>query len=153
MRAHNQHSETRRPSDRDRIVTTGPSRSSPPVQKCCAEMMSVSVAGIPKNRCRTTIPERRVETRAELPFIGDQVGLFRAQTGRPTRAPPAGCGGDRAGFPAVGGIGNNLSWLGEDPKWPCDRGDLSFPVRFEHIPRQWGGGGAAPFYHPPRQGI
>ena len=28
---------------------------------------------IPKNRCRTTIPERMVETRAELPFIGDQV--------------------------------------------------------------------------------
>src|SRR5215472_8018878 len=28
---------------------------------------------IPKNRCRTTIAERMVETRAELPFIGDQV--------------------------------------------------------------------------------
>jgi hypothetical protein len=41
--AHNQHSETRRPSDRDRIVTTGPSRFQP-VQKCCAEMMSVSVS-------------------------------------------------------------------------------------------------------------
>jgi hypothetical protein len=37
---------------------------------------------IPKNRCRTTIPERMVETRAELPFTGDQVGLFRAQPGR-----------------------------------------------------------------------
>src|SRR5215831_6220634 len=48
------------PSDCDRIVTTGPSRSSPPVQKCCAEMMSVSVAGIQKNCCRTTIPERSV---------------------------------------------------------------------------------------------
>jgi hypothetical protein len=45
--------------------------------------MSVSVAGIPKNRCRTTVPERMVETRAELPFTGDQVGLFRAQPGRP----------------------------------------------------------------------
>ena len=32
-----------------------------------------SVAGIPKNRCRTTIAERMVETRAELPFIGDQI--------------------------------------------------------------------------------
>src|SRR5215831_8215678 len=63
----------------------GPADSSPPVEKCCAEMMSVSVAGIPKNRCRTTIPERMVETRAELPFIGDQVGLFRAQPGRPKR--------------------------------------------------------------------
>ena len=27
--AHNQHSETRHPSDRDRIVTTGPSRFQP----------------------------------------------------------------------------------------------------------------------------
>jgi hypothetical protein len=27
--AHNQHSESRRPSDRDRIVTTGPSRFQP----------------------------------------------------------------------------------------------------------------------------
>src|SRR6516164_527203 len=49
----------RRPSYRDR---TGPSRSSPPVQKCCAEMMSVSVARIQKHRCRTTIAERMVET-------------------------------------------------------------------------------------------
>jgi hypothetical protein len=28
---------------------------------------------IPKNRCRTTMAERVVETRAELPFIGDHV--------------------------------------------------------------------------------
>jgi len=55
------------------------------VQKCCAEMMSVSVAGIPKNRCRTTVAERMVETRAELLFTGDQVGLFRARPGRPKR--------------------------------------------------------------------
>jgi len=41
--------------------------------------MSVSVAGIPKNRCRTTVAERMVETLAELPFIDDQVGLFRAR--------------------------------------------------------------------------
>ena len=34
-------------------------------------MMSVSVAGNPKNRCRTTVAERMVET--ELPFIGHQV--------------------------------------------------------------------------------
>ena len=46
-------------------------------------MMSVSVAGIQKNRCQTTVAERMVETLAELPFIGDQVGLFRAQPGRP----------------------------------------------------------------------
>src|ERR1700745_1130970 len=61
----------------------GPAVSSPPVQKCCAEMMSVSVAGIPKNRCRTTVAEPIGETRAELTFTGDQVGLFRAQLGRP----------------------------------------------------------------------
>jgi hypothetical protein len=71
--AHNQDSETRRPSDRDHIVTTGPAVSSPPVQKCFADIMSVSVGGIPKNRCRTTVPARMVETRADLPFIRDQV--------------------------------------------------------------------------------
>ena len=79
----NQHSETRRPSDRDRIVTTGPSRFPPARPEVLPEMMSVSVAGIQKNRCRTTIAERMVETRAELPFTGDQIGLFRAQPGRP----------------------------------------------------------------------
>ena len=47
-----------------------------------------SVAGIPKNRCRTTIAERMVETRAELPFTGDQIGLFSAQPGRPKRNQP-----------------------------------------------------------------
>jgi hypothetical protein len=71
--AHNQHSETRRPSDRDRIVTTGPSRFQPGRPEVLPEMMSVSVAGVPKNRCRTTIAERMVETRTELPFIGDQI--------------------------------------------------------------------------------
>ena len=39
--AHNQHSETRRPSDRDRLVTTGPSRS--PSSKISRR--STSVAG------------------------------------------------------------------------------------------------------------
>src|SRR6516165_3751697 len=101
--AHNQHSETRRPSDRDRIVTTGPSRfavSSPPVQKCCAEMMSVSIAGIQKNRCRTTMAVRVVETRAELPFTGDQVALFRAQPGRWChRAPTDRCVGYKLALP------------------------------------------------------
>ena len=69
----------RRPSYRDR---TGPSRSSPPVQKCCAEMMSVSVAGIQKNRCRTTVAEPMVETLSETALYRDQVGLFKAQPGR-----------------------------------------------------------------------
>src|SRR5215472_3704491 len=57
-----------------------------PVQKCCAEMTSVSVAGIPKNRCRTTVAEQMVETCAELPFIGDQVGLLSHD--RPARSRP-----------------------------------------------------------------
>jgi hypothetical protein len=43
--AHNQHSETRRPSDRDRIVTTEPSRFQPARPDVLVEMMSVSVAG------------------------------------------------------------------------------------------------------------
>jgi hypothetical protein len=53
-------------------------------------MMSVSIAGIQKNRCRTTMAERVVETLAELPFTGDQVALFRAQPPSNTRraAPP-----------------------------------------------------------------
>ena len=50
-----------------------------------SEPLKKSGQNIPKNRCRTTIPERMVETLAELPFIGDQVGLSRAQPGRPRR--------------------------------------------------------------------
>jgi len=46
--------------------------------------LSVSVA-IQKNRCRTTVAEPIGETRAELPFTGDQDGLFRARPGRPKR--------------------------------------------------------------------
>src|SRR6516162_5782542 len=38
-----------------------------------SEPAKKSGQNIPKNRCRTTIPERMGETRAELPFIGDQV--------------------------------------------------------------------------------
>jgi hypothetical protein len=45
-------------------------------------------ANIPKNRCRTTIPERMVETLAELPFIGDQViCLSHDQAARLRRMP------------------------------------------------------------------
>jgi len=53
---------------------------------------------IPKNRCRTTIAERVVETRAELPFIGDQVGLSRTQPGRPKRQTFPTLGVDRPMF-------------------------------------------------------
>jgi hypothetical protein len=60
--AHNQHSETRRPSDRDRRLFPLTARTRPK-----------SGQNIPKNRCRTTIAERMMETRAELPFIGDQI--------------------------------------------------------------------------------
>jgi len=38
-----------------------------------SEPAKKSGQNIPKNRCRTTIPERMGETPAELPFIGDQV--------------------------------------------------------------------------------
>ena len=68
----------------------GPAVSSRPVQKCCAEMMSVSVAGIEKNRCRTTVAERMGETLAELPFIGDQiVCLSHDQAARNGSATPS----------------------------------------------------------------
>src|SRR5262244_2612006 len=40
---------------------------------------------IPKNRCRTTIAERMMETLAELPFIGDQVVCLSHEPGRPQR--------------------------------------------------------------------
>ena len=40
--AHAQHSENPRPSDRDRIVTTGPSRFPPARPEVLREMMSVS---------------------------------------------------------------------------------------------------------------
>ena len=59
---------------------------------------------IPKNRCRTTLPERMVETPAELPFIGDQVSRpaeshRRAIAGR-VEDWRAGLGRCRATFPA-----------------------------------------------------
>jgi hypothetical protein len=38
-----------------------------------SEPAKKSGQNIPKNRYGTTIAERMVETRAELPFIGDQV--------------------------------------------------------------------------------
>ena len=38
-----------------------------------SEPAKKSGQNIPKNRCRTTVPERMVVTLAELPFIGDQV--------------------------------------------------------------------------------
>jgi len=55
--------------------------------------MSVSVAGIPKNRCRTTVAAIGGRL-AELPFTGDQVGLFRARPGRPKRT----CNSGRRGI-------------------------------------------------------
>ena len=45
----------------------------------------------PKNRCRTTIAERMVETLAELPFIGDEVVCLSHD--RAARSGPAGIGG------------------------------------------------------------
>jgi hypothetical protein len=48
---------------------------------------------IQKNRCRTTTPERMVETLAELPFYGDKVSLLKPRPGRPQR--PVGTSGIR----------------------------------------------------------
>src|SRR5215469_7408408 len=45
---------------------------------------------IPKNRCRTTIAERMVETLAELPFIGDEVVCLSHD--RAARSGPAAIG-------------------------------------------------------------
>jgi hypothetical protein len=50
-----------------------------------SEPAKKSGQNIPKNRCRTTIAERMVETPAKLPFIGDQVGLLKPRPGRPQR--------------------------------------------------------------------
>jgi len=40
---------------------------------------------LPKNRCRTTVAERMMETLAELPFIGDQVVYLSHEPSRPQR--------------------------------------------------------------------
>jgi hypothetical protein len=47
-----------------------------------SEPAKKSGQNIPKNRCRTTIAERMVETPAELPFIGDQLVLSHDQAAR-----------------------------------------------------------------------
>src|SRR5215471_19124291 len=65
---------------------------------------------IPKNRCRTTIAERMVETRAELPFIGDQVGLSRAQPGRPKRTCNPMVEDNSYGRPAAEGTAVSPHW-------------------------------------------
>ena len=51
-----------------------------------SEPAKKSAQNIPKNRCRTTIAERMVETLAELPFIGDQV--VRLSRERRSALPP-----------------------------------------------------------------
>src|SRR5215475_15728734 len=49
-------------------------------------MMSVSVAGIQKNRCRTTVAEPMGQTGCGTALCrGDQVGTFRARSARPRR--------------------------------------------------------------------
>jgi hypothetical protein len=59
-----------------------------------SEPAKKSGQNIPKNRWRTTIPERMVETRAELPFMGDQVVcLSHDQVARRAASDTAGIGG------------------------------------------------------------
>src|SRR6516162_11633489 len=60
--AHNQHSETRRPSHRDRIVTTGHSRFRP-----ARPDTEFVVCNFEEDHWRM------METLAELPFIGDHL--------------------------------------------------------------------------------
>src|SRR5215471_13180113 len=46
-----------------------------------SEPAKKSGQNIPKNRCRTTVAERMMETLAELPFIGDQVVCLSHEPG------------------------------------------------------------------------
>jgi hypothetical protein len=50
-----------------------------------SEPAKKSGQNIPKNRCRTTIAERMMETLVELSFIGDQVACLSHEPGRPQR--------------------------------------------------------------------
>jgi hypothetical protein len=104
--AHNQHSEAR-PPERSRPHHNNRAQpvSSPPVQKCCAEMMSVSVAGIPKNRCRTTVAERmggNASGTAPLP------GTKSVCLGRNQAARTGGLAGLRVGGPLLERLYANL---------------------------------------------
>ena len=57
-----------------------------------SEPAKKSGQNIPKNHCRTTIAERMVETLSGTALYRDQVGLFKAQPGRPKRTSLC-CGG------------------------------------------------------------
>jgi hypothetical protein len=60
-----------------------------------SEPAKKSGQNIPKNRCRTTIAERIMETLAELPFIGDQVVCLNHEPSPQRNAiPRASAGGD-----------------------------------------------------------
>jgi hypothetical protein len=64
---------------RPRSVPAAPQLCNEQTTRVLLNGASAAVAGIPKNRCRTTVAERMGERLTELPFIGDQVGLFRAR--------------------------------------------------------------------------
>jgi hypothetical protein len=64
---HDQHWRLATPRDHDRIVTTGPAVSSPPVAISFAEVM------LSRNRCRATVLSRFGEMLTELSFNRDQV--------------------------------------------------------------------------------
>jgi hypothetical protein len=65
----------------------------------------VSVAEIQKNPCRTTVAEPIEETLAELPFTGNQVGLFRARPGA------CSCTSSRSGERAMIALGMAIRFL------------------------------------------
>jgi hypothetical protein len=64
-----------------------------------SEPAKKSGQNIPKNRCRTTIAERMVETLAGLPFIGDQVVCLSHD--QAARIPPP---RNQAGSTAIDGL-------------------------------------------------
>jgi len=57
-------------------------------------VLKKSGQNIPKNRCRTTIAERVMETLAELPLTGDQVVCLSHEPGRRRQLTVKFCGGD-----------------------------------------------------------
>jgi hypothetical protein len=75
--AHDQHSEPRRPRDHDRIVTTGPAVSSPPVPNFFVEGDVIQ-----KNRSRTTVAEPIWGNAGGTALYRGSGRLFRPRPGR-----------------------------------------------------------------------
>ena len=78
--AHHQHSESRRPSDRDRIVTTGPSRFHPPSLDQSASAITPwhlygsGRTAVPHGRCCGPLPHTIIAT-GQHPRLGVWIAL------------------------------------------------------------------------------